>query len=301
MILNDDTKENELIKVKNVELYSKSIKLFLVNNITEYTLSSDNFQDFIINTASSSESLDKNTYLIVDLYYHNCVGHWIYESGIYLSLFNILKKEYNNLKLVLKEEKTYKKLFCRYFNILDNSIIYDTEINSNNLCIIPSPITALNLRVNKSDLIELFFIEQHKLYNKREKLYKYIVLPRQTKENYINTENTGKCYNIINYLKDKNINHYILNTDTITDIKDQIDLIEKSENIIIHDGSALLINGLFTKNSNIYVCERLVTQGQAQIYPYMKNIINSIQNINNNKIIYFPTEHDCIQRIIQDS
>ena len=46
-------------------------------------------------------------------------------------------QEYNNLKLVLKEEKTYKKLFCRYFNILDNSIIYDTEISSNNLCIIP--------------------------------------------------------------------------------------------------------------------------------------------------------------------
>ena len=123
----------------------------------------------------------------------------------------------------------------------------------------------------------------------------------RSKENYINTDNTGKCYNIINYLKDKNINHYILNTDTITDIKDQIDLIEKSENIIINDGSALLINGLFAKNSNIYVCERLVTQGQSNIYPPMKNIINSIQNINNNKIIYFPTEHDCIQRIIQDS
>ena len=102
-------------------------------------------------------------------------------------------------------------------------------------------------------------------------------------------------------MKDKNINHYILNTDTITDLKDQIDLIEKSENIIINDGSALLINGLFAKNSNIYVCERLVTQGQSNIYPPMKNIINSIQNINNNKIIYFPTEHDCIQRIIQDS
>ena len=300
MILNDDTKENDLIKVKNVELYSKSIKLFLVNNITEYRLSSDNFQDFIINTTNSSENLDKNTYLIVDLFYHNCVGHWLYESGIYLSLFNILKQEYNNLKLVLKEEKTYKKLFCRYFNILDNCIIYDTEIKSNNLCIIPSPITALNLRVNKSNLIELFFIEQHKLYNKSEKLYKYLVLPRQTKENIV-IDNNGKCYNIINYLKDKNINHCILNTDNINNIKDQIELVEKSENIIIPDGSALLINGLFGKNSNIYVCDRLVTQGQCQTYPYMKNIINSIQNINNNKIIYFPTEHDCIQRIIQDT
>ena len=102
-------------------------------------------------------------------------------------------------------------------------------------------------------------------------------------------------------MKDKNINHCILNTDNINNIKDQIELVEKSENIIIPDGSALLINGLFGKNSNIYVCDRLVTQGQCQTYPYMKNIINSIQNINNNKIIYFPTEHDCIQRIIQDT
>jgi hypothetical protein len=38
--------------------------------------------------------------------------------------------------------KDYKKLFCKYFNILEDDITLD--LNKNNTCIFPLPISCLN-------------------------------------------------------------------------------------------------------------------------------------------------------------
>ena len=46
-------------------------------------------------------------------------------------------------------------------------------------------------------------------------------------------------------------NCYVLHTDTITDIKDQINLILRAKNIIVTDGSPYLINSLISLNANI--------------------------------------------------
>jgi len=235
--LNDDYQYNQI----TIDIY----KLFKLENVLEYSYENHNTWKIILN--DDLKLANENIYFIIDTLFQDAFGHWVFESAIYLPLFKKLKETYPNIKLVLKEEKNYKKLFCKYFNIDSNDIVYIIE--SNNISFFPSPITCLNDQVisetykNQIFKFKEFFVDNNNI--KRDLL----IMPRQTKENYKNNDRVHNIQYLLDKYKDK---AYILNTDEITDLKDQIDLVQSSKNIFLTEGSPFFVNSFFCKNKNIY-------------------------------------------------
>ena len=92
--------------------------------------------------------------------------------------------------------------------------------------------------------------------------------------------------------------HKILYTDTIEELKTQIDILNSSKNIFLSDGSAFLVNGLFCINSNINVLGDVVVEQSKNFFKMeyicqlieRNNIVKYIPYINgniNNSIFYY--------------
>jgi hypothetical protein len=76
----------------------------------------------------------------------------------------------------------------------------------------------------------------------------------------------------------------VLNTDDITDLNDQIRIIQSAKKIIVTDGSPFLVNGLFLSNCEVYVIDNFTTT-QMKIYNKLKTIIEKINILNRVKHI----------------
>jgi hypothetical protein len=122
--------------------------------------------------------------------------------------------------------------------------------------------------------------------NSTEKTNQFIILPRQSQQN--STAPSGSrvndCHDII-----KNIqNAVILNTDNVTSLYQQIQLVASSKNIIVSDGSAFLFNGLLSSNSTIIVLGDIVIS-QANDHPKMMFFMDFIKK--NNHVVFITYIH----------
>jgi hypothetical protein len=249
------------------------------------------FNQWIIDTSKDQyENSVQTPVLIIDTISHSAFCHWVFESAIYLPFFKILKQNYPNLKLYLEEFKTYKKLFCDYLQIHPSDIIY--ELEPDNMCIFPLPISFLN--INKLDhrwKIQFdYFIEQLTLSLENTNVKKKITnlfLPRQTKENYKANDRSYNTIDISNHLV-KDTDH-ILHTDTITELKIQMELLNSSKNIIVTCGSPYIVNGLFCRNSNIIVLDHFILH-QMKGYIKMKYIHDRI--CKHNRVVFIPNKNN---------
>jgi hypothetical protein len=239
------------------------------------------FDDTIIN--------DQITYIfIIDTLLHDAFCHWVFESAIYLPFFILLKKKYPKLKLFLKEFKNYKKLFCDYFEINEDDVIYKLEYS--NICLFPKPISSLNINYIceklKLQIDKLILELNFKCFN-YDKSINTLFLPRQNKENFKNNERIYDTHDILENIS-VSYQNLILNTDEINDLNDQIQKVNSSKNIILMGGSAYFVNGIFCKNSKIIVLDDFCIN-QINSYIKMKYIHdkicenNSVIFINNNK------------------
>ena len=101
-------------------------------------------------------------------------------------------------------------------------------------------------------------------------------MPRQTKENFKgNDHNTPLAYvtEYASHIPDS----IILNTDTINELKTQINVLRESKIIVITDGSPLLVNGMFCYDKDIFVTGVLYVQNQAMTYLKVAYIVNKIK------------------------
>lgn len=205
-------------------------------------------------------------------------AHWIIEGAIHIPIFKKIKCIYSNIKLHLHICKKFKTLFLNYFNINENDISYTLE--PNNECFIPEPFTFFD---NKSDC-SLHFRYVVNFFNSirpeilPEKDIDILFLPRQTKENFIDNNrihNTKQLEDAILLMN----NCYVLHTDNITDIKDQINFILRAKNIIVTDGSPYLINSLISLNANI-ICIGGCVLYQIRVYTEMR-MLQTIIELNN--------------------
>ncbi len=267
-----------------IDYYTKEFTLYdiykyiTINNVIDYEC--ENFSRWIINNNENNNiKNDIQYYLIIDLPMNEAFAHWVYESAIYLPLFNILKKEYPNIKIHLKTIKDYKKLFFKYFNISEDDITLD--LKENNACIFPLPISCLNNVEVTSDYINLVnnLISNLNIVNIKNKEYNILLSPRGKKENLISNDRLCNVDDIINNLSTDNYKNYILYTDNCTNLIEQINIFNNSNNIIVIDGSAYLVNGIFCTNSNIIVLGN-VTLGQMAIYKKLQYIHELILNTN---------------------
>lgn len=267
-------------------MIDNTYKVYEVENVTGYIYANFNSWELEVN----DNKVNDNYYFIADTFYDDTFGHWVAETGIYLPLFITLKKSYPTLKLVLRSEKVYKKLFCDFFGIKD--IVYSIE--PNNICFFPSPISAVNDNNITDEFIKQTRIFRDCFMPTSPLEHEFVILPRQIKENYA-PNNRAFCFkNLINHLDER---ARILNTDEITKLEDQINIVNSGKNICVTEGAAFYVNGLFCKNKNIYVVD--ISEGykhQPELYIKLKFILELHKEYNN--VIYI-SQIDLIIKTIE--
>ena len=268
-------------------------KLYVVENVYSYCL-----LDFTTHKIEVRPTLipdvDNFYYLVIDFdTSHEAFAHWVYESAIYLPIFGRLKEmqKYKNIKILLNGRKRFKTLFLNFFNIPESDVCYSIDSGSNNTCIFPSPISALNDNSLFSDrymqivdrFIGIFY--NYVAVPALEPQYEYTVLPRQVLENFVSNDRTYNMDFVYEMIRAKSKSYCILNTDGITDLADQILAVRSSPNVVVTDGSSFLVNNMFCRNQNIYVVDT-ITVGQSASYVKLKYIRDRVSVINNNSIQY---------------
>lgn len=257
-------------------------KYKVVDNVIDYKY--DDFDKWVVKTNNTNDESNTNYYLIIDCIFHEAFGHWVYESAIYLLLYIKLKKIYANIKLHLKCYKQYKLLFCEFFNISADDIVL--ELDHNNRCIFPLPISSLNNKSISDDYkyqVDAFISHIQASLHNNDKPINILLLPRQTKENCIGN---NRFYNIDDISQHilKDANNMVLHTDNIKTLKEQINIVNISKNLIVTGGSPFLVNGILCKNANIIMLDD-VTIRQNPDYIKMQYIHNKILDINKINII----------------
>lgn len=226
-----------------------------------------------------NEEINENNVKIFFLYeyiWHSAFGHWFYECAIFLPFFCIIKKQYKNIKLLVNKNpiRNYKKLLFDLFDINDDDIhylednnydyynnTYYNDIPSNNICIISNNITInTNINIVNNNFMDVFNYFYKEINNKiefnninYEKTIKNLYLPKNKIQSYMPNYiyDYDSIYNVLNNIEYVEYVEY----DTINTINfmDQIKILSKAENIYLQYGSPFIVNGLFCKNSTIYV------------------------------------------------
>jgi len=274
------------VNIKGDDIYKEVIDLYeyrSVDNVITYDISSDYYNWDVYTHIHDSDN--KIYVLVIDCTYHDAFCHWVYESAIYLPLFNILKNKYPNIKLHLKGYKKYKELFCTHFNIVSADILY--QLPSNNCCIFPLPISCLNNKdICNNYKAQVYKFINHFKNNSAVKTIFILLMPRQVKENYKGNDRvyyTGDIETNIQHYDDS----YILNTDEVVVLSDQINIVNNSKNIILTAGSPYFVNGIFTNNSTIIVLDDLIISqiNEFKKMGFLHNIIST-----NNTVHIVPRE-----------
>ena len=276
MIIHEKDTEN----VQALSIY----KFKIATNVIEYSYV--DYDKWRINTAPSDiKEGDSNHYLIIDTLHNDAFIHWAYESAIYLPLFKELKQLYPKIRLHLKAQKQYKRMICEHFKINSDDVVL--ELSPNNTCIFPLPISSLNKNTICDDYKEQLnaFCKyiRSTVSNASEKTVSILLMPRQTKENYVGN---NRRYNIedISSKVAEFPDTVILNTDNITSLQEQIDLVHSSKNIILTGGSAYFFNGMISNNANMVVLDASHHIGQCNKYVKMKysdSIVQMRNKVNN--------------------
>jgi len=234
--------------------------MIIHNNVKSYFLNAINelWQITLNNIEDHPEKESQHYFIMSREVSSDAFYHWVFEDCIYIEDYYKLKKEIPNLKIHIGNNKDFKRIFLKYLQVNSEDIVCDLE--PINTCYFSD-----TLHINPSKLFSNVLTEQYikeKLYNfikyfeplKMENIQKTIpilLLPRQKKENYNGNNReyfTDNIEEIILLLDNKN---KILNTDIITDLNNQINIIRSAHIIIVTDGSPFIINSIFAYNSHI--------------------------------------------------
>jgi hypothetical protein len=275
--------EKDTEDVQTLSIY----KYKVVANVKDYSYI--DYDKWLININYDDNKEDgTHHYLIIDTLHNDAFGHWVYESAIYLLLFIQLRRLYPKIKLHLQCHKEYKRMFYEHFGIDKTDV--SLELKPNNICIFPLPITAHNKNTICQDYIaqvDAFcsYIWSSVPTNVNKNI-SILLMPRQTKENYVGNDRAYNIEDIYSNL-DKVPNTVVLNTDNIKTLQDQIELVNSSKNIILHGGAAYFFNGMISNNANLVVLDATHHLGQLKQYiklkysDYIVQRRNTINNISN--------------------
>ena len=235
----------------------------------------DRYNSWTVNIKNIDIKNAVNYYLIIDTVGNEAFAHWVYESSIYIPLYHHLKKQYPDIKIVLKTKKDYKSLFLTYFNVNINDIVYNIDTNISNICFFPNPDSSMNYQKisdNWKKYVDILFESFNECQNK---IFDTSLLPRGKKENFMNIDRFHNLKDIEDSLKKSQLSYNIMYTDNIIDLKDQIIGIQNSKKIIVTDGSAFLVNGMFCTPGTKIIVLGIVTPKQMN-YPKNKYIFDKI-------------------------
>ena len=282
--------------------------------------------EFIVGRTSATNDID--IYLVLDsLEGKECVGHWLWECSIYVQFFKELQTIYPSIKILMNGYKRYKEQFCEllgvdkkyleYTSIIDGYLPTYQGITSyqelyypckdNYTIIVPEYTYLLYLHLKNTVLHNSYrklFTEMNSMFPftpNIEKTVPIIYMRRSldTSENYKNGTNRRKFNNldtVIKFIQNKEIPIY--DVKDFSNLKEQIEVVEKAKVIIVEHGSAWYINGiLFSRGTHIIILNKLgigcmdledeLCKENGNTYEFIEsssgpeNIIINIQELNN--------------------
>ena len=298
--LYDNTPESDSI---SIEVYDKFYKVYVVKNVSGYYCNMYSYNSWCVLQDDSLEDKTHEYYFCLEGVYTDAVGHWMFECCVYLDLFKTLKTKYPNIKLVIGQLKRFKYMFLDYFDIEHTNAIYKLPSNARYTCIFPSPVMFMN---NKSN-IDLNYMHQFNIFWDKFRLpkldnilptKKYIIMPRQTKENYTGNNVHIGLEKIIEWFKNSKLYYEIVHTDKIYDLRYQMEKINSADTIILTDGSPYLLNGMFAYNKNIIIAGENRTLGHDYIHAITCHAFRSIY-LQNKSVVRIPDEDEVIKLLQQ--
>jgi hypothetical protein len=248
---------------------------FVLNNVRNYHPLKKTYCSVEIDFFTPSTEPPKHVYFLIDSPSHMAVGHWFFESAVFLPYFKAIQERYPTIEIHLLERKNYKLILLDYFG--DYKVSWE-PLKENNICIIPSPIQS----VHQQDYFELFCKNIRQLHTfckapQIEKSCEHLIMPRQKKENFIgNDRNYDREFAILTKIIP---GAQILHTDAVQSFHDQIKIVRSAKRIYVSDGSAFLLNGFFATHSELYIVGN-VTVEQSQKFKRYKFIIDMIKENN---------------------
>jgi hypothetical protein len=226
----------------------------------------------------------------------SCFGHWMWECAIFVPYIKSLQAECTKkIKILLNGYKRYKLNVLTDFGIDESDIVYSTNMSNQGAWqehyVIPMekeyiaylprfmylwPVTIHTDAFFKHvDNFRDFYISKS-----IDKTIPVLYLRRSRTENY--NLHTRKFINIDSMIDMLNKNYVtILDVDTLTSIRPQIDAVLRSKVIILEMGSAYTVNaGWFAANSHIIILNDFFNAAIAS-EPYMQVIRKQLKDRNN--------------------
>jgi len=231
-------------------------------------------------------------YIVLDTKFHNAFGHWFFESAIWVPKIKHILKNYPQAKIYVKEKKGYKQQILFYFGITQDQIVDSFSVN--NVCIFVNPITALNdIKHHERFRVMLAEFSNEFYCGLPPKNISYLLLPRQSKENYGSNDRQIGTNDLEDYLSLIPASK-VFNTDDSPSFADQIKCLQSSKHILVTDGSPFAVNAFMSKNSVIFVLGDTLLPRQRQIYPKKNHICEFIEH--HNAVTYIQSPNDVFLR-----
>lgn len=247
--------------------------------------------EYITPLTISMNQVEKNYYFVFNCPGDDALGHWIYESFIFYSLYTELKQHYPTMKILTSNRKKYVKSMLRFFD-LDDNVEYEIDTTKDNTCFFP-PIVSIST-TNALECEDIYrrhlriYIDsvQSKLIEFPKK-NKYLFLPRNTVDNFVNNDRVIPHVNLISE-QIIEMGGVVLNTYDFNNIYLQFNIINNSDVIILDCGSSVIFNTIFLKGKKIFI---LCYYGVDYYINYINNTypgkIILFENIRNNNEVHY--------------
>jgi hypothetical protein len=220
-----------------------------------------------VETKDLPDTDQPNYYFVFDCPGEDAIGHWVYESFMFHSLYSELKKQYPTLQIVSSNRKKYVKILLRFFD-LDDNIMYEVDSTKKNVCFFP-PITSLNDLLHPDIFMRYLDIYTGSIRSKFITFPKKNVclfLPRNTVDNYAANDRTIPHTDTIRKSVVE-IGGTVLNTYELNNIDYQFNIVNNSDVIILDYGSSFFFNTIFLEGKKILL---LCDKGIPCFYEYMR-------------------------------
>lgn len=276
----------------NIHIHAKDIvyQTHLIRNAQIQCIECDNiwlYGAFCHNINST----DTNIYLSLHSQFDNALLHWVLECALFFPLFIHLKRVYPTIQMHCTVYKGYHTIFAKYFGIDPENIVY-TALPSHNVCIIPAMLHLHN--VNEIDeYYKQLFHSFWKWFDTPlpSKSIDILIMPRQILQNNDMKHRSIIMDDILHNLPQA----VILNTDTITDLHTQIQMVRSAKCIIVTDGSPFFFNGLLSSNAVIIALGDVVIS-QAQHFKKYDYFLNLIYK--HNVVHHIPYTHGSLENCV---
>jgi hypothetical protein len=269
------------------------------NNVKTYNLTNEFLWQITLNNIEDHPEKEIQPYFIMSRNdASNAFFHWVFDDCIYIEEYYKLKKEIPNLKIHIGNNRNFKRIFLKYLKVQPEDIICNLEpintcyfsdtLHMRQSKIFNNDITKSHMKDRVDRFINYFGPEK---IEDIQKTIPILLLPRQNKENYIGNNTEFFTEHIEQIILSTDNRNKILNTDTITDLNDQINMIRNAYIIIVTNGSASIINSMFAHNSHIIILGDNIAKNNYNKNPehLATDYIIDKSTSNNLSMVSFPT------------